>query len=67
MTVFIEGFGEITADEYILNDLSILADEARENLKNKNENESATLARNIAKTIYKALCDQGFYDDITHH
>lgn len=64
MTLFIEGLGEITASEYVLNDIAILADEAEENLKNRNRKIKASRARDISKAIYEALCEQGFYDNI---
>ena len=62
MTVYIEGFGKITATQNVLNEISIMAGECA---KWNDENGYHALAsdyKDVSDRIYEALDEQGVYD-----
>lgn len=62
MTVNIEGLGKITASKEILNLISSLAYEARENYAATGYKAWAVQAKEVAEALYDALDEIGFYD-----
>ena len=54
--------GEITADEYLLNFISILAGEAADKYEREGAGALAEEARDLANQIYEALSKAGLYN-----
>lgn len=54
--------GEITADVYLLNFISILAGEAADKLEREGAGSLADDARDLSNQIYEALSSTGLYD-----
>ena len=54
--------GEITADKYLLNFISILAGEAADKYEREGAGDLAENARSLSNQIYEALSKAGLYD-----
>jgi hypothetical protein len=62
MTVEVKGFGKITADERVLNLLSMFADEAAGKYKKDDIDLLAEGAKEFSDSIYGALREIGYYN-----
>lgn len=62
MTIKLDEYGKISADEYTLNYISLLAGEAAERFEEKGVHVLAKEARELHNLIYNKLFEAGLYD-----
>lgn len=64
MTVYIDGIGEVTASESVLNSIAIVFGEARENYERLSLSSLADEADKARSSIHVELAKVGYYDSV---